>query len=189
MFSGCQAIPSEPSCNYQTRELPNYISQEDSLSFVDQLLLNAYLQPDPPAENTFNFMQNPSIGYPEDNIMPAPIFNQSMTPESLSDSSDISNSFEYSPSHQEIAFAPQRYSSPSFQDPASCAFANDYCQQQNGSTFCYCQYCCSPVHQETMKTQGPYYYTNTDCLEYVPSSTITEDFFSREINSYDMCYS
>ncbi|KAM8927681.1 POU class 2 homeobox associating factor 3 [Pelodytes ibericus] len=188
IHSGCQFIPSAPSFQHQTREFPHEISQEETLSFVDHLFLNAYLRPE---TLTDNLMQNPPLCFAEENIQPAPIFNQSMTPESPSDSSDMSNSFEYSPSYQGTSFVPQSYSSPTYQDPTSCSFVNvnQYCQRQNGSTFCYCQYCCPVAHQETMKVPDPCYFSNTDYMEYIPSSTATEDFFTREISNYDLCYS
>uniref|UniRef100_A0A8C5MHY9 Uncharacterized protein n=1 Tax=Leptobrachium leishanense TaxID=445787 RepID=A0A8C5MHY9_9ANUR len=120
------------------------------------------------------------------------IFFMSQAPESPSGSSDMSNSFEYSPTHQETGFAPQSYSSPSYQeDQSSCAFENGgyYCQRRNGATFCYCEYCCPAVPQDGTQVSNPSYYNYTDCMGYVPSSTISEDFFTREINNFDMRYS
>ncbi|MEE6484471.1 hypothetical protein FKM82_013879 [Ascaphus truei] len=186
-----EPMPSTPSC-HQTKQFPSYISHEESLSLVDQLFLDAYLQPDPITDTTLNILQNPSFCSPEDNIQSAPIFfNQSMTPESPSDSSDISNSFEYSPTHQGIPCAPQSFSSLSQQEPRSCAFADveHYYQQQNSSTVCYGVYCGSTEHQEAIKMPDPFSYPNSDYMEYIPSSTVTEEFFRREMNNYDICYS
>ncbi|XP_063292233.1 POU class 2 homeobox associating factor 3 [Pelobates fuscus] len=191
IYNDCQVIPTAPSCHFQTNQLPNCISQEEPLSFLDQLFLNAYLQPEPHTENTFNLMENASLCSHGDNMQPAPIFRQNMAPESPSDSSDLSNSFEYSPTQQEVGFAPQSYSSPSYEEPRSCVFSNVgyHCQQRNGATFCYCEHCCPVSQQEEAQVPNTCYYNYTDCIEYIPSSTVTEDFFTREINNFDMCYS
>ncbi|KAM4702974.1 POU class 2 homeobox associating factor 3 [Rhinophrynus dorsalis] len=187
--NACESTPAAPSC-YQGRQFPNYISNEESLSFVDQLFIDAYLQPEPIRDATFNFMQSPPLCTPEEYIQQTPIFNQRMAPESPSDSSDISNSFEYSPSSEAMMYASQSYNSPSYQDTRSCATASvdHYYQHQTSSTFCYCLYCCSVEPREEMKSLDSCSYPYTDCIEYLPSSTVTEDF-AREISTYDMCYS
>ncbi|KAM4652075.1 POU class 2 homeobox associating factor 3 [Discoglossus pictus] len=187
IYSGSEPIPSAPIYQ-QTRQQQNYPSHVESLSFVDQLFLDAYLQPDPLPETTHNFLQIPPLCSPEDNIQPTPVFSQSMTPESPSDGSDFSNSFEYSPTHQVINFAPQSYSSPSHHELRSCAYADVDPYYQQPTSFCYCAYCCSVKPYEPVKVQDPRPHPGSDCMEYFPSSTVTEDFFGRELNNFDMCY-
>ncbi|XP_063797976.1 POU class 2 homeobox associating factor 3 isoform X2 [Pseudophryne corroboree] len=187
IYIACEHTPSVPS-HQQTREFPVYVAQEDNLSFLDQLLVDAYLEPDHVTDSSINVFQNQYMCFMEGSIQPSPIFHQNMTPESTSDSSDLSNSFEYSPTYQSPEFVPQSYSSPSNQDTRSCVYAGmDYHahQHQNNSTFCYCAYCCSVDYQESVKVQNSCAYTNTDCMGYLAS---LEEVFPRDLANYDMCY-
>ncbi|XP_077105932.1 POU class 2 homeobox associating factor 3 isoform X2 [Ranitomeya variabilis] len=179
MISAYEPTPCVPSYQ-ETRQPPIYGAQE--LSLVD-----AYLHPEPLTDSSFNIFQNQSLCFQEEAFQPSPVFCQNMTPESPSDSSEMSNSFEYSPSYQGLEFVPQSYSSPSHQDNRSCAYANmDYpsCQhEENAATFCYCAYCCSADYQEPVTPQDSCAYPNTDYLGYLTSE---EDFLTRELNIYNM---
>ncbi|XP_040282191.1 uncharacterized protein LOC120996371 isoform X1 [Bufo bufo] len=172
-----------PSCvpSYQEPRQPLvYGAQEESL-------VDVYLHPEPLSDSSFSIFQNQSMCFQEEAFQPSPIFYQNMTPESPSDSSEMSNSFEYSPSYQGQEFVPQSYTSPSHQDNRrSCAYADmDYpvYQQQNNSTFCYCAYCCSMDCREPVNTQESCAYSNTDYMQYLTSS---EDFLTTELNIYNM---
>ncbi|XP_056399318.1 POU class 2 homeobox associating factor 3 isoform X2 [Hyla sarda] len=153
---------------------------------LEESLMDAYLHPEPLTDSSFTIFQNQSLCFQEETFQPSPIFYQNMTPESPSDSSDMSNSFEYSPSYQGLEFVTQNYSSPSPQDNNSCAYADmDYpvYQHQNNSTCCYCAYCCSMDYQQPLNTQDSCAYTNTDYMGY---HTPSEDFLTRELNIYNM---
>ncbi|KAG8434494.1 hypothetical protein GDO86_012755, partial [Hymenochirus boettgeri] len=122
----------------------------------------------------------------EDSILPAPGFQQKMVPESPPGSDILSNSFEYSPSSQEFPYVQEN--SNSYQDPRSCAFANveSYNQHHNNTAFCYCAYCDSMEYHDAMTALEQYSYPNSNFLEYFPSSTVSEEFFERELNTYDL---
>ncbi|KAG8569333.1 hypothetical protein GDO81_014372 [Engystomops pustulosus] len=178
MISAYEPTPCVPSYQ-EPRQLPVYGAQKESL-------VDAYLHPEPLQDSGFCIFQNQSLCFQEEAFQASPIFYQNMTPESPSDSSEMSNSFEYSPSYQGLEFVPQSYSSPTHQDNRSCAYANmDYpvYQHQSDSTFCYCAYCCSMDYPEPGNTQDSSSYTNTDVIEYLTSS---EDFLTRELNIYNM---
>ncbi|XP_073513215.1 POU class 2 homeobox associating factor 3 isoform X2 [Phyllobates terribilis] len=180
MISAYEPTSCEPSYQ-ETRQPPIYGAQEESL-------VEAYLHPEPLTHSSFNIFQNQSLCFQEEAFQPSPVFYQNMTPESPSDSSEMSNSFEYSPSYQGLEFVPQSFSSPSHQDSRSCAYANvDYptCQHQQNSTFCYCAYCCSVDYQEPVNTQDSCAYPTTDYMGYLTSSS-EEDFLTRELNIYNM---
>ncbi|KAM4015631.1 POU class 2 homeobox associating factor 3 [Anomaloglossus baeobatrachus] len=170
--------PCAPSY-HETRQPPIYGAPEESL-------VDAYLHPEPITDSSFTIFQNQSLCFQEEAFQPSPVFYQNMTPESPSDSSEMSNSIEYSPSYQVLEFAPQSYSSPSHQDSRSCAYASlDYfpCQHQPDSTFCFCAYCCSVDYPEPVTTQESCAYPNTDYTGYLTSA---EDFLTRELNIYNM---
>ncbi|XP_069804962.1 POU class 2 homeobox associating factor 3 isoform X2 [Dendropsophus ebraccatus] len=175
----CAREPTSCVPSYQeTRQPPVYGAPEDSL-------VDAYLHPEPLTDSSFSIFQNQSC-FQDELFQPSPIFYHNMTPESPSDSSEMSNSFEYSPSCQGLEFVSQNYSSPSHQDTKSCAYADmDYpvYQHQTNSTCCYCAYCCSMDYQEPLNTQEPCAYPNTDYMGYLTSS---EDFLTRELNIYNM---
>ncbi|XP_018081392.1 uncharacterized protein LOC108696478 [Xenopus laevis] len=172
----------------QNRHFQNYPSQDDSLSFLDQLFPDLYLPSDCLADSNFNFLQSSSSPCAlEGNGQLAPSCQQSMAPESPAGSDDMSNSFEYSPTYQEIPYNYQNHNA--YQDPGSCAFANvdSYYQHQHNAAYCYCVCCQAVEHQEAMKLLEPYSYANTNCMEYFPSSTVSsEDFFPREMNAYEV---
>ncbi|XP_066461700.1 POU class 2 homeobox associating factor 3 [Eleutherodactylus coqui] len=166
--------------SYQgTRQPPVYGGQEESL-------VDAYLHPEPLTDSSFSIFQNQSLCFQEEAFQPSPIIYQNMTPESPSDSSEMSNSFEYSPSYQGLEFVPQSFSSPSHQDNRNCAYADmayPAYQHQDNSTFCYCAYCCSIDYQEPANRQDSCAYANTDYIGYLTSS---DDFLTRELNIYNM---
>ncbi|KAM3922672.1 POU class 2 homeobox associating factor 3 [Leptodactylus fuscus] len=174
----CAYVPTPCAPSYQdTKQPPVYGAQEES--FVD-----AYLHPEPLQDSSFGIFQNQSLCFQEESFQPSPIFYQNMTPESPSDSSEMSNSFEYSPGYQGMEFV--AYDSPSHQETRSCAYANmdhPIYQHQNDSTFCYCAYCCSVDYPEPVNTQESCAYANTDYTGYLTSS---EDFLIRELNIYNM---
>ncbi|XP_053545985.1 POU class 2 homeobox associating factor 3 [Bombina bombina] len=183
IYGGNEPLPSAP-ISQRTRQLQNCAPYVESFNVIDQQLLDTYLPAaDPLIETSPDCMVNPSFGSLEDT---SPFFNHSMTPESPSGVSDLSNSFEYSPSQQGMPFVPQIYSSPSPQDLISCAELDHYYHEANSTLFCYCAYCCSLQHQEPMKIPDLMSFSSTDYIEYLPSATITEDFFGSEVNS--LCY-
>ncbi|XP_031761962.1 colorectal cancer-associated protein 2, partial [Xenopus tropicalis] len=185
MYNGFEASCSADSY-HQSRHFPNYSSPDDSLSFLDQLFPDIYLPSDCLADSNFNFLQSSSSCALEGNSQLAPSFQQSMAPESPTSSDDMSNSFEYSPTYQEMTYNHQNHSA--YQDPGSCTFANVdmYYQHQHNAACCYCVYCHSMEHQEAMKALEPYSYPSTNCMEYFPSSTVSEDLFPGEMNAYEV---
>ncbi|XP_075046069.1 POU class 2 homeobox associating factor 3 [Mixophyes fleayi] len=185
MYRACEPAPSVPSYQ-QTRQFPVYEAQEES--YLNQLLLDATLEPVTVTDSSISVFQNQYLCFPEGPTQPSPIFYQNMTPESPSDSSDMSNSFEYSPTYQGLEFVPQSYSSPTHQDNRSCAYAgvdHHVYQHHNNSPFCYCAYCCSVDYQESVNVQNSCAYPNTDCMGYLTS---LDDAFTRDLTNSDMCY-
>ncbi|XP_073458513.1 POU class 2 homeobox associating factor 3 [Aquarana catesbeiana] len=186
-YSAC--APIVPAAQYpQTTPMPCYGVQENSTSLLDQLTMDYYHQPNTIVDNSSCDFQNVFPTFSEGSIQPFPIFHENMTPQSPSESSDRSNSFEYSPSCQGVEFIPQSYSSPSPPDTNSCAHAGmdqHVYQHQDNSSFCYCTFCCPMDYQGSVKEQDSYSYTNIDYMGYLTSS---EDIFTKDLNSYDMCY-
>ncbi|KAM9299395.1 POU class 2 homeobox associating factor 3 [Gastrophryne carolinensis] len=185
-YSACAPISSIAEYP-QTTPILYYGPQEEGVSIVDQQTLNHYSQPDTLMDNSICDFQNIFPTFPEESIQSFPIFNQSMTPQSPSESSERSNSFEYSPTCQVMECIPPSYSSPSL-DTRSCAYAgmNQHVyQHQDNSTYCYCAYCCSMDYQAPVKEQNSYSYTDMDYMEFLTSS---EDIFTRDLSNYDMCY-
>ncbi|KAM5132366.1 uncharacterized protein ACMZJ9_019165 [Mantella aurantiaca] len=181
--------PIVPAAGYpQTTLMPCYGAQEDSASLLDQLTLDHYHQLDTTVDNSSCDFQNGFPTFSERSIQPFPVFHENMTPQSPSEYSDRSNSFEYSPSCQGVEFIPQSYSSPSHPDTKSCAYAGmdqHVYQHQDNSSFCYCAFCYSMDYQGSAREQDSYSYTNMDYMGYLTSS---EDIFTKDLNSYDMCY-
>ncbi|OCT70448.1 hypothetical protein XELAEV_18037369mg [Xenopus laevis] len=179
----------EADSYHQISHFPNYPSQDDSLSFLDQLFPDIYLPSDCLADSNFNFLQSSSSPCAlEGNNQLAPSCQQSMAPESLIGSDDMSNSFEYSPRYQDMPYTYQNHNAY-YQDLGSCTFANvdTYYQHQHNAANCYCVYCHSMEHQE--KLLEPYSYLNTrsvGILEYFPSSTVSEDSLPREMTAHEV---
>ncbi|XP_068098929.1 POU class 2 homeobox associating factor 3 [Hyperolius riggenbachi] len=183
-YSACAPITSVAGYP-QTLPVTYYEVQEESASFLDQMTLDQYVPPDSTVvDNSFCDIQPIFPTFSEGSIQSFPIFQQNMISQSPSDSSDRSNSFEYSPTCQE--FVPQSYSPPSHLEPPSDGYTGmdqSAYQHQDNSTFCYCVYCCSADYQTSTREQDTFSYANTDYMGY-----LSEDIFTRDMSTYDVCY-
>nr|XP_033775097.1 colorectal cancer-associated protein 2 isoform X1 [Geotrypetes seraphini] len=183
-------LPSAPSY-FPPRQFPCYIANEGNACHLEQQILETYLQQELLPDN-FSPLQDFSPCSPTSSYQPPPFyFNQSLDPESPTDSSELSGSFDYSysPPHQQPVVA---HGSPAHLEVKNCGFtaSEEYSYQvQYNPSACYCVTCHGS--QDFNNTRGTEYlpYPSIDCVEYHPSPVTTDDFLRRELNSFDMCYS
>ncbi|XP_069081121.1 POU class 2 homeobox associating factor 3 [Pleurodeles waltl] len=189
-----KSVPLAPNLFHPTAP-PSQAPHEDTSCYLDQHLLESYLQPEPFADTFLATLQASSQDYTTGNPQAASArFNQSLCPESPSDSSDFSSSFDYScsPPHQMLPFAPQSFSSPSHPETRSCAFntTSEYpLHVQYTPSACYCSSCIGAECLETIQATDYYTYPSVEYTDYHPTTTVAEDLLWRGMNTWDMCYS
>ncbi|XP_069470415.1 POU class 2 homeobox associating factor 3 [Ambystoma mexicanum] len=190
------SAPRAPSLFQPRQQLPDPAPCEDTSCYLDQHLLDSYLQPEHFADTFLASLQTSSQNYTAGNPQTSSAcFNQSLCPESPSDSSDLSSSFDYSysPPHQMLPFAPLSFSSPTHLEARSCAYSSteEYAlQPQFTASACCCMSCSGAGCLETIKAGDFFTYPTGDCTDYHLSSTVAaEDFLRREMDPWDMCYS
>uniref|UniRef100_A0A9L0RGH8 POU class 2 homeobox associating factor 3 n=1 Tax=Equus caballus TaxID=9796 RepID=A0A9L0RGH8_HORSE len=194
-----EPISSTPNY-FQPREFSSCVSCEENPSCLDQIF-DSYLQTETHSDPSLNSMQSTPHYFP-DSFQAAPFcFNQSLTPESPSDSSTLSGSLDcsYSPA-QLPSYAPENYNCPPSLDTRNCGYpSEDYsypllpshaqydCFSSAATSVCYCA-SCEAEHLDTIRASEYFSYPSTDCVNFAPSAAGTSDFYKRETNC-DICYS
>nr|XP_042136859.1 colorectal cancer-associated protein 2 [Peromyscus maniculatus bairdii]XP_042136860.1 colorectal cancer-associated protein 2 [Peromyscus maniculatus bairdii] len=202
-----EPMSSTPSY-FQPREFSTCVSCEESPSCLDQIF-ESYLQTETLSGPLLNSTQSAPHYFP-DSCQVAPFcYNQSLTPESPSDSSSLSGSFDcnYSPA-QLPSYTPENYSSPPSLDSLNHSLPEEgypyhhhwpsHTQYNHFSpatpSVCYCA-SCEAEHLDAFRTTEFFSYSSTDYVDFAPSAaavvaaaTTTSDFYKRE-TSCDACYS
>ncbi|KAM4828267.1 POU class 2 homeobox associating factor 3 isoform 2-T2 [Thomomys bottae] len=194
LYFEAEQMSSTTNC-VQPCEFSTCVSCEENPSFLDQIF-DSYLQMETPPEPL------PSTPYYfPDSFQTTPFcFNQSLTPGSPSDSSNLSGSFDYSYSPAQLpSYAPESYNSPPALDTLNPGFPPENCSYHHlpshtqyncfptaTTSVCYCA-SCEAEHVDMLKT-AEYFYPSQDCVDFTPSVATASDFYRREANC-DICYS
>ncbi|CAI9152818.1 unnamed protein product [Rangifer tarandus platyrhynchus] len=188
-----EPIPSTPNY-FQPREFSSCVSCEENPGFLDQIF-DSYLQPETHPDPSLSSMQSTPHYFP-DSFQAAPFcFNQSLTPESPSDSSTLSGSLDYNYCPAQLpSYAPESHTALPALDPRNCGHpSGDY-------TYAHAQYdsfapasvcCCASCEAECLdafRASDCFSCPSTDYVNFAPSAAASSDFYKRETN-WDICYS
>ncbi|XP_052508981.1 POU class 2 homeobox associating factor 3 [Budorcas taxicolor] len=192
-----EPIPSTPNY-FQPREFSSCVSCEESPGFLDQIF-DSYLQPETHPDPSLSSMQSTPHYFP-DSFQAAPFcFNQSLTPESPSDSSTLSGSLDYSYCPAQLpSYAAESHTALPQLDTRNCGHpSGDYtyahppahAQYDSFSPASIC--CCASCEAERLdafRASDCFSYPSTDYVNFAPSAAASSDFYKREAN-WDICYS
>ncbi|KAJ1075656.1 hypothetical protein K5549_017698, partial [Capra hircus] len=192
-----EPIPSTPNY-FQPREFSSCVSCEESPGFLDQIF-DSYLQPETHPDPLLSSMQSTPHYFP-DSFQAAPFcFNQSLTPESPSDSSTLSGSLDYNYCPAQLpSYAAESHTALPQLDTRNCGHpSGDYtyahppahAQYDSFSPASIC--CCASCEAERLdafRASDCFSYSSTDYVNFAPSAAASSDFYKREAN-WDICYS
>ncbi|KAI4564109.1 hypothetical protein MJT46_009907 [Ovis ammon polii x Ovis aries] len=192
-----EPIPSTPNY-FQPREFSSCVSCEESPGFLDQIF-DSYLQPETHQDPSLSSTQSTPHYFP-DSFQAAPFcFNQSLTPESPSDSSTLSGSLDYNYCPAQLpSYAAESHTALPQLDTRNCGHpSGDYtyahppahAQYDSFSPASIC--CCASCEAERLdafRASDCFSYPSTDYVNFAPSAAASSDFYKREAN-WDICYS
>uniref|UniRef100_A0A8C6E2G0 POU class 2 homeobox associating factor 3 n=1 Tax=Moschus moschiferus TaxID=68415 RepID=A0A8C6E2G0_MOSMO len=191
-----EPIPSTPNY-FQPREFSSCVSCEENPSFLDQIF-DSYLQPETHPDPSLSSMQSTPHYFP-DSFQAAPFcFNQSLTPDSPSDSSTHSGSLDYNYCPAQLpSYAPESHTALPQLDTRNCGhLSGDYtythppahAQYDSFSpTSIHCCASCEAGRLDAFRASDCISYPSTNYVNFTPSAA-SSDFYKRETN-WDICYS